>query len=87
MSEAPKWNNSHMISLEEIDPDKYPTLFKFWQAMRKNPKQPNLTKWMLKHKSKLDKEISDWSKWWHSKANTEHRHKVWASLPKAPVGN
>ena len=80
MTEPSKWSNSHMISLDEIDPDKYPTLFKFWQAMRKNPNQPNLTKWMVKNKSQLDKEISSWSKYWFSKENKEHRHKVWKSL-------
>ena len=80
-----KWTNSHMISLEEIDPDKYPTLFKYWQAMRKNPFQPNLVKWMVKNKPALDKEISSWSKWWFSKENQAHRHKVWKSLPKREV--
>jgi hypothetical protein len=84
MSEA-KWTNSHMISLDEIDRNKYPTLFVYWSAMRKNPKQPNLVKWMVKNKPALDKEISTWSKWWFSKANTEHRHKVWNSMPKREV--
>lgn len=57
-----KWTNSHMISLDDIDPDKYPTLFKYWQALRKNPLQPNLPKWMVKHKDKLDSEVAGWMK-------------------------
>jgi len=57
-----KWSNKHMISLDEIDPDTYPTLFKYWQALRKDPHQPNLPKWMVKNKTKLDSELTKWLK-------------------------
>jgi hypothetical protein len=57
-----KWDKSHMMSMDEIDPDKFPTLFKYWQAVRKNPFQKNLPKWMVANKKNLDKEISLWNK-------------------------
>ena len=69
-----------MIPLDEIDPDKYPTLFKYWQAMRKNPYQPNLTKWVLKNKEQLDKDNKGWAKVWYSKENKNHREQVWNTL-------
>lgn len=76
------WNNNHMLSLDEIDPDNYPTLFKYWQAMRKNPYQPNLLNWKLKNKDKLDKEINTWSKSFYSKGNKSHRENLWNLLGK-----
>lgn len=54
--------NRHMMSLDKIDKTKYPTLFRYWQAMRTNPKQPNLVKWMVNNKLKLDSEIKAWTK-------------------------
>jgi hypothetical protein len=53
-----------MVPLSAIDKDKYPTLYKYWSAMRKDPTQANLPKWMAKNKPALDREISKWSKAW-----------------------
>mgnify|MGYP003332194165 FL=1 len=62
-----KRSNDHMVPLSEIDPKVYPTLHKYWSALRKNPDQPNLPKWMVKNKTQLDKEISKWAKSWFAK--------------------
>ena len=61
------WSNDHMVPLSEIDPKVYPTLHKYWSALRKNPDQPNLPKWMAKNKVQLDKEIAKWAKSWFAK--------------------
>jgi hypothetical protein len=53
-----------MVPMSAIDKDKYPTLYKYWSALRKDPAQPNLPKWMVKNRAALDKEISKWSKEW-----------------------
>lgn len=53
-----------MVPMSAIDKDKYPTLYKYWSAMRKDPTQPNLVKWMVKNKPALDNEIAKWSKEW-----------------------
>ena len=57
-----KWSNAHMMPMSNIDPDEYPTLHRYWQALRKDPTQPNLPKWMIKNRDKLDREITKWAK-------------------------
>lgn len=71
-------SKNHMVPLSCIDPKTYPTLYKYWSAVRKDPNQPNLSKWMIKNREQLDKEIGKWSKWFRN----SNEYKVWMGTDK-----
>ena len=53
-----------MVPMSAIYKKKFPTLHLYWSALRKDPNQPNLMRWMMKNKAQLDKEIAKWGKEW-----------------------
>ena len=73
-------DNSHMIPLSVIDKDKYPILYRYWSAMRKDPSQPMLKPWLRVNRDKLQDEVREWGKVFYGKDNLQNRLNLWEQM-------